>query len=1012
MKKQRRLLSLLFGGMAVVAMTAGVAVLGACGDGPASYTVSFNSNGGTTVKSQVVEEGKTATLPAAPTLEGYEFVGWFYNGEEYDFSTVIEGNITISAVWQPEEVTPPAPAVEYTVTFDTAGGSYIAAQTIAEGGKAIKPTDPVRNGYVFKGWNYNNAAYDFNAVVTGNITIYAVWEAEEVTPPAPAVEYTVTFDTAGGSYIPAQTISEGGKAAKPVDPVLNGYAFEGWYYNNAAYNFDAVVTGNITISAKWTKLHTVTFDTAGGSIIEALTVKDGQTVQLPAQPERDGYKFLGWYLGDTQYDENSAVYSDIKLTAKWAAVYTVTFDSNGGSAVNEQVVEAGKSATQPTAPVKDGWLFDGWYLINGTKYDFGSSVNNDFTLVAKWVEMSGMLRSVSIDTQNVKKDYKVGEAFTSDGLTITATILDAVTQTGKEVAIELTDKNVTIDSAEFNPAAAGTYEIYVGYTYGGITRWANYQVTVTSVISGVHGIELSKTKAEYNVALDGEQPVAIDINDLTVNAVNDDGTLGEAITEGITYKYFLGAEEITAAEMTTANVRDYQIWAYVTYTDEGGETYVMSDFVLVNVVGDEIYEMSFASGSTTQEQGYADNMSSKWTLSATFSLTGQKTIDLSQCTIGTAAGQYTVSGVMPAVVGGGTAIVTYYYQLGSEVVSYSCEVPYSITNAATAATFGAIIDINAGTADQAELPAATDTITAVANGDEMVDYMVYSNGMSGVNSENKGGANGEGKLYGRVQFGTTKGVTLYLAGPATITLYARYGSSSGEGASFVLSTIAGEIVDTSDVVSNSKAYQIVSVQANRAGVYTIFSNTGSLNTFRIEISGSVIPAQHTFDANAIQAADVNASGYTEEKVLDDVFTIVAASGSTVKVEDISAAPATVGNVTFTKNVNLGGSKKGSGNARSVKFTVTEEMVANGPVYLTVYANHGGGAGTVRTLGAYLDGMSGSGYEYSVPVDGSGAVETMVIQKAGTYYLGSSSSGIVLFKLVLGYTASAQTGQEV
>ena len=946
MKKQRRLLSLLFGGMAAVAMTAGVAVLGACGDGPASYTVSFNSNGGTTVKSQVVEEGKTATLPAAPTLEGYEFVGWFYNGEEFDFSTVIEGDITISALWQPEEVTPPAAAVEYTVTFDTAGGSYIPAQTIAEGGKATKPTDPVRNGYVFKGWNYNNAAYDFNAVVTGNITIYAVWEAEEVTPPAPAVEYTVTFDTAGGSYIPAQTISEGGKATKPADPVLTGYAFEGWYYNNAAYNFDAVVTGNITISAKWTKLHTVTFDTAGGSTIEAITVKDGQIVQLPAQPERDGYKFLGWYLGDTQYDENSAVYSDIKLTAKWM------------------------------------------------------------------MEMSGMLRSVSIDTQNVKKDYKVGEAFTSDGLTITATILDAVTQTGKEVAIELTDKNVTIDSAEFNPAAAGTYEIYVGYTYGGITRWANYQVTVTSVISGVHGIELSKTKAEYNVALDGEQPVAIDINDLTVNAVNADGTLGEAITEGITYKYFLGAEEITAAEMTTANVRDYQIWAYVTYTDEGGETYVMSDFVLVNVVGDEIYEMSFASGSTTQEQGYADNMSSKWTLGATFSLTGQKTIDLSQCTIGTAAGQYTVSGVMPAVVGGGTAIVTYYYQLGSEVVSYSCEVPYSITNATTAATFGAIIDINAGTADQAELPAATDTITAVANGDEMVDYMVYSNGMSGVNSENKGGANGEGKLYGRVQFGTTKGVTLYLAGPATITLYARYGSSSGEGASFVLSTIAGEIVDTSDVVSNSKAYQIVSVQADRAGVYTISSNTGSLNTFRIEISGSVIPAQHTFDANAIQAADVNASGYTEEKALDDVFTIVAASGSTVKVEDISAAPATVGNVTFTKNVNLGGSKKGGGNARSVKFTVTEEMVANGPVYLTVYANHGGGTGTVRTLGAYLDGQSGSGYEYSVPVDGGGAVETMVIQKAGTYYLGSSSSGIVLFKLVLGYTASAQTGQEV
>ncbi len=133
------------------------------------------------------------------------------------------------------------------VAFDTAGGNMSHTTRYFLQGKdisnEIKP-DP-RTGYTFGGWNKaDGTAWDHASdTVTDNITLYAKWTANT---------YTVTFDSTGGSAVDAQPVAYGEKAKKPAAPQKTGYAFGGWYLGEEAYDFAAVVTEDMTLTAKWT----------------------------------------------------------------------------------------------------------------------------------------------------------------------------------------------------------------------------------------------------------------------------------------------------------------------------------------------------------------------------------------------------------------------------------------------------------------------------------------------------------------------------------------------------------------------------------------------------------------------------------------------------------------------------------------------------------------------------------------------------------------------------------------
>ena len=210
--------------------------------------------------------------------------------------------------------------------------------------------------------------------------------------------YTVTFDSYGGTPVPpAQEVEYGLTATKPADPTLKGYTFAFWYLgedeqNATAYDFNTPVTENITLTAKWNiNKYTVTFDSYGGTPVPpAQEVEYGLTATKPADPTLKGYTFAFWYLGEdeqnaTAYDFNTPVTENITLTAKWNInKYTVAFNTDGGTPVPPaQEVEYGLTATEPAAPEKTGYTFDGWYL-GDEKYDFSAAVEQNITLTAKW----------------------------------------------------------------------------------------------------------------------------------------------------------------------------------------------------------------------------------------------------------------------------------------------------------------------------------------------------------------------------------------------------------------------------------------------------------------------------------------------------------------------------------------------------------------------------------------------------------------------------------------------------
>ena len=205
------------------------------------------------------------------------------------------------------------------VTIVYNNGTDDETQTVVVGETAKQPAEPVRVGYKFAGW-YSDAActqpFDFSQPVTQDTTVYVKWEEDPT-------YYIVTFDTNGGSDINQQRVASGAGVTKPVDPTRKGYAFDGWYSDEALttpWDFSTPVTDNMTLYAKWTQTHTVTFNSNGGSAIKSQTVRDGDVATKPADPTKDGYTFAGWFSDEAlanAFDFSTKVTANTTLYAKW-----------------------------------------------------------------------------------------------------------------------------------------------------------------------------------------------------------------------------------------------------------------------------------------------------------------------------------------------------------------------------------------------------------------------------------------------------------------------------------------------------------------------------------------------------------------------------------------------------------------------------------------------------------------------------------------------------------------------
>jgi len=369
---------------------------------PGTFTVSFNSNGGSAISNRPVESGGKVKKPDDPVRKGYTFAGWYKDsalsaGWDFDVDTVT-ADITLYAKWT---------AITYSITYNNVdgGSGKLTPTSYTIESEAITLPRPAKSGCTFSGWYDNSSLTGIPVTViphgsTGNKTFWAKWTENK---------YTVTFDSnGGGTPVPAsKSVTYGGTYGELAAVEKPGYKFLGWYTAaSGGTQVDAStivsITADQTLYAQWSEkaeVYTITYHLNGGAGTENGSYTVEAAVTLPTDVVKTGYTFNGWY-------ENSA-FSGSKVTtipagstgnktfwAKWTAItYSITYNLNGGSGTmtpTSYTVESA-SITLPV-PSKNRYIFCGWYDNSGltgsevTSILHGSTGNKTFW--AKWIENS------------------------------------------------------------------------------------------------------------------------------------------------------------------------------------------------------------------------------------------------------------------------------------------------------------------------------------------------------------------------------------------------------------------------------------------------------------------------------------------------------------------------------------------------------------------------------------------------------------------------------------------------
>lgn len=188
----------------------------------------------------------------------------------------------------------------YTVTFQSEGGSEVASQ-IRANTPADQPADPTKEGYTFIGWYKGEEKWNFADAVTEAMTLTAKWQLNQ---------YTITFDTAGGSEVPSITQDYGTAITPPAAPTKTGYTFAGWDRESPT----TMPAENITLTARWTvNQYTITFKPENGGQDIVIKQDYGTAITAPANPTKTGYTFAGW----DKTIPTTMPAGDMTITARW-----------------------------------------------------------------------------------------------------------------------------------------------------------------------------------------------------------------------------------------------------------------------------------------------------------------------------------------------------------------------------------------------------------------------------------------------------------------------------------------------------------------------------------------------------------------------------------------------------------------------------------------------------------------------------------------------------------------------
>jgi uncharacterized repeat protein (TIGR02543 family) len=513
-----------------------------------THTVSFASNGGDAVADITgVRYGATIPAPAAPGRTGYTFAGWYKEAgltSAWGFTTdTVTANMTLYVKWTVNQ---------YTITFNSNGGSNVAPITQDYGTAVTKPANPTRAGYTFKAWSPALTA----TMPAANTTLAAQWDL---------VTYSITYHLDGGTGGANPTSYNIESAAFTLgNATKTGYTFAGWFDaatgGNKVMSIPQGSTGDKALYARWTpNNYTVTFNANGGgtpSPASKVVTYDGAYGELAAVTRVD-YNLKGWFTAESGGVEitNATIVkatSDQTLYAQWEKKIELTITANSDSKVYDgtELTNAGWELTSGTLATGDSLEV----TVAGSITDAGTAANavtlvkimrgtTDVTEYYKIDKVNGQLqitkRPVTLTSASASKIYDgapltkpevtiTGEGFVAGEATASAT--GSVTKVGSVVNIIIISKSAGYKDMNYA----------ITWHHGDLKITKNTAPIVITADSGTwiyDGQLHSKDTFQATGLPDGFETEAVITGDIT-----DFGTANNIVTS---YVIKLGEEDVT-----------------------------------------------------------------------------------------------------------------------------------------------------------------------------------------------------------------------------------------------------------------------------------------------------------------------------------------------------------------------------------------------------------------------------------------------------------------------------------
>ena len=372
---------------------------------PVVYTITFNSNDGTSVAPQNVNAGEKLTEPTpAPTREGFTFDGWYEDSTfstKFNFDTPITDNMTLYAKWTENK---------YTLTFDANGGSGTMTPVTDLTGEYTLPANEFTapSGKQFKGWSLTtDGAIVTKVDMTENRTVYAIWES------IPVVTYTVSFAANGGIGTMADVTGISGEYTLPANGFTApaGKQFKAWSVGGVekAVGDKITVTANTTVTAVWEPIPVTTYNLT-------TQVNGGHgTISAGENGITEGTSKIITFTPDSGYEIDKVMVNGTETTVTGNTL-TVTMDGNKIVVVTYKAIEytitvtdgkatigagseiskaaEGTAVTLTANAAPSGKVFDKWEVVSGgiTLADVNSATTT-FTMPAEAVSVKATYKN-------------------------------------------------------------------------------------------------------------------------------------------------------------------------------------------------------------------------------------------------------------------------------------------------------------------------------------------------------------------------------------------------------------------------------------------------------------------------------------------------------------------------------------------------------------------------------------------------------------------------------------------